>query len=205
MIFAIFIAFWLVVTVFFYLFVYQFQDGQILTLNNTITEEKNKTQNIETFIDNYPDISKYEQEIQNKIDLLNMKLPNNDGMAEFLITLENTAKKVGIRISNIKPSAPANKANIAEYNMEIVIHGNYFQILNFLKALEDIPRFNIINTIDVQGNDQLLNARVILSIFQYGNVNTKSAAGAAVAQENKNKSDLLTGPRPNKPQPGVNI
>lgn len=181
------------------------QDEQMLSFKNTILTEKGKILQIETFIADYPDISKYEQEIQNKIDLLNMKLPNNDSMAEFLIVLENTAKKTGVRISNIKPNPPANKDNIAEYNIELVLHGNYFQMLEFLKTMEDIPRFNVINSITVQGKDEALSTRVILSIFQYGNVNTKSTTSAASAQNEKNKSDLLTGARPNKPQAGVTI
>lgn len=181
------------------------QGEQMLSFKNTILTEKGKILQIETFIADYPDISKYEQEIQNKIDLLNMKLPNNDSMAEFLIVLENTAKKTGVRISNIKPNPPANKDNIAEYSIELVLHGNYFQMLEFLKTMEDIPRFNVINAVTVQGKDGALSTRVILSIFQYGNVNTKSTTSAAAAQNEKSKSDLLTGPRPNKPQAGVTI
>lgn len=207
MIFTGVAVFWLLAIMLFYFFIYQWQDQQILVLKNTVALEKQKTLQIENFLEKYPDISKYEQEIQNKIDLLNMRLPNNDGMAQFLVILENTAKKTGVKISNIKPNLPANKNNIAEYNIEIFVHGSYFQLLDFLKAMEDIPRFNLINTIDLQAQnkDQILSSKIILSIFQYGNVNTKSAAEAAAAQDSQNKSDLLTGSRANKPQLGVKI
>jgi len=67
-------------------------------------------------------------------------LPEERGQAAFLNRTEEYARRAGVRIEGVVPHAPAAEENLVVLPIEIVFRGGYFEVLSFLRAVQEGER-----------------------------------------------------------------
>jgi len=156
------------VIVVFYLYLWLPQTERIAALTAQYQTERQRVQTIEAFANAHPDIGAYETELNNKLAQVDKMLPNNAEISEFIIEAENIAKISGVQLLRIKPAPAVNKNGYREIPLEMVVKGNYFQTLSFLKKLEEITRFNSVLNLATQSKNGDLESKLSVVIYSYG-------------------------------------
>ncbi len=154
------------------------QKIQIVNLTAQYQTERQKTQIIEMYAAAHPDIERDLGELDGKLIQVDKMLPNSNDIYDFLVQLEQAAKGSSIQLVQIKPGQILNKNGYREIPVEIFIKGNYFQMLDFLKKLEDGPRFNTITSISIKAQKDNLDAAILVVVYGYGTA-TVADQGAA--------------------------
>ena len=157
-----------IVVMVFYTYVYQSQQQCLAQLNTDLQMTKQKVQVLEGFLAQHPDLKQYEKELQDKIDLVNSKLPADKDISSFIMQVEDSAKKTNVKLNRVKPIGEENKENYRGIKVELDITGDYFQTLEFLKKLEQLQRFNTVTDMSVQAKDEILNSKLSLLVYSYG-------------------------------------
>ncbi|MGH9178512.1 MAG: hypothetical protein ACRD0N_08160 [Acidimicrobiales bacterium] len=116
-----------------------------------------------------------------QVESLRTTIPDDPHLAAFILDANDAAAKSGIDFISIAPSEPAPAAGTAvtptasvasapvagggstrgtvnvlpaEINLELQIEGGYFQVLDFLNRLNDLPRLVITDGLDIDSDDQ---------------------------------------------------
>ncbi|MEG6585545.1 type 4a pilus biogenesis protein PilO [Dendrosporobacter sp. 1207_IL3150] len=156
------------VIVVFYYYILIPQQDRIAQLTSTYESERQRVQTIEAFAKAHPDIGVYEQELNNKIATVDKMLPHNIELSEFIVEVEKSASNSGLQLTKFKPGQEVNKNGYREIPLELVVKGDYFQTLAFLKKLEDLTRFNSGNNVSVQYRDGQLESKILINIYSFG-------------------------------------
>ncbi len=164
----LFIAGIVTVMIGFYYFIFLPQRTQISQLKTMQQAESQRVQMIEDFATAHPNIGQYEQELTAKQALVNKMLPDQAEISGFILEIEKAAQKNNIQFIRIKPAQAINKNGYREIPLELLVRGSYFQTLNFLKTLEDLPRFNSGVNMAVQAQNGQLESKITLIIYCYG-------------------------------------
>lgn len=160
------------VIIVFYYYVLIPQQERINQLTATQQTERQRVQMIEAFANAHPNIGQYEQELATKQALVNKMLPNNTEISEFILEVEKAAKTSNIQFIKIKPAQMINKNGYREIPLELLVKGNYFQTLDFLRKLEELPRFNAGINMTVQSQLGNLESKITVIIYSYGTAPT---------------------------------
>nr|WP_255319476.1 type 4a pilus biogenesis protein PilO [Dendrosporobacter quercicolus] len=122
---------------------------------------------IEAFAGAHPDISQYEQELNAKLATVNLLLPDQPKISEFIVTVEQAARASGLELQQIKPLQPVKKTGYREIPLELTVQGTYFPTLDFLKKLEGLERFNSVVNMTVQAQTDQLTSDLRINIYYY--------------------------------------
>ncbi len=127
-----------------WLFVFQAQWLRLAALNATYENERRQVTAIEAHITAHPDAAQHMAELDAKRKVVDQLLPAAPGVSDFLIVAEKAARASGSQLIQVKPSQTAAKNALQETLLEVVVRGDFFQTVGFLKQLEDAPRFNTV-------------------------------------------------------------
>ncbi|HWR43643.1 type 4a pilus biogenesis protein PilO [Sporomusa sp.] len=155
---AILIYFWIIAP----------QRQHINTLLAQYQTERQRIQTIEVYAQKHPDPGQHVREVDLKVAQVEAKLPNQPEIGEFLKEVEQAAKISGVRLSEIKPSAPVNKNGYREIPVEIQIRGSFNSLLEFMNKIENSQRFNSTSNANIQVRQGMLEVRLTLAIYSYG-------------------------------------
>ena len=147
--------------------------------------ETRRVQVIEAFALANPEADKYLAELDQRVAQVNKMLPNDLDMSECLRQIEMAAKTGGVQLLQVKPSLAVNKKGYREAPVEIIIKGTFWETLKFLKTLEDGPRFNSVTSLAVHSDQGMLECKLVVAIYSYGEASVNAA--------------------PNKTQPQINL
>ncbi len=161
----------------FYLFLYLPQRQRIAAVAAQYELENRQVAVIENFARLYPQPEKYYAELSQRSTRVNKLLPDNHELGDFLVQAEQAAKAANIQLAQIKPGQIANKNGYREVPVEIIIKGDFFQTMNFIKALEDGTRFNILTSIVMQSRQGLLETKLMVAVYSFGVPANTQAAG----------------------------
>jgi len=148
-----------------YAFIYIPRQQKILELTAAVTEKETSVISIENFMNEHPDMTAYEQELQKKDDFLAQMLPNNMALSSFLSEVEKMAAASQVTLVQIKPNKLISKGNYQEIPILLEFQGDYFQILHFLRQIEADRRFNKGSHLSIQKQDDVLVCKLVLSIY----------------------------------------
>ena len=71
---------------------------------------------------------------------LQAELPETVALPQLIRLLTTAAEETGVELASMAPSAPVANGDVAEVPFTLVLKGNYFNLQQFLSALEDLPR-----------------------------------------------------------------
>jgi Tfp pilus assembly protein PilO len=95
------------------------------------------------------DIESRGPEIEAELAELREALPEFADLAEFVNAANSIAETAGITWLSVAPSEPVPTGGIGTVNMSIQVEGGYFQVLDYLNRLEELPRLVLVDTIGV--------------------------------------------------------
>ena len=71
---------------------------------------------------------------------LQAELPDTVALPQLIRLLTTAAEQTGVELTSMAPSAPVASGDVAEVPFTLVLRGSYFNLQQFLGALEDLPR-----------------------------------------------------------------
>ncbi|MEW6410366.1 MAG: type 4a pilus biogenesis protein PilO [Nitrospirota bacterium] len=134
----------ILVSVLFYIFVYQPKSSQIEKLNSEVTKLKNEVTLSQNKALRLDELKKKYALLQDKLKELNEKLPERNEIARLLKQVSDLGIKSGLEVSEWK----LEKTNIsidqsglfARIPVKAEIRGGYHNIAKFFERVSDMPR-----------------------------------------------------------------
>jgi type IV pilus assembly protein PilO len=98
---------------------------------------------------------------RSQIEALRIAVPDQPNLAQFILDANDAANKAGIDFLSVTPSPPATAAAggttpagaPAAVNLAMSITGGYFQVLDFVNRLTDLPRIVVIDNLSLAAGD----------------------------------------------------
>jgi type IV pilus assembly protein PilO len=98
---------------------------------------------------------------RSQIEALRVAVPDQPNLAQFILDANDAANKAGIDFLSVTPSPPATAAAggttpagaPAAVNLAMSITGGYFQVLDFVNRLTDLPRIVVIDNLSLAAGD----------------------------------------------------
>ena len=81
-----------------------------------------------------------EEELRLWQEQLLQALPDHHEQGRFLRAIEYAAREAGVRIAAVTPRPAAESDELYVQSFEVAFYGGYFQVLSFLRALEEGER-----------------------------------------------------------------
>jgi len=128
-------------------------------------QEKQKLQVVEAYAIDHPNIDEHLAELDVKRASLDKLLPNSGNFTEYLLQVETAAKASGVKIIGVKPTQPVDKGQVNESMFEVVVRGTYFQTLDFVKRLDEGPRFNFVSAVAMRADQGVLESKLSILIY----------------------------------------
>lgn|GEM_PF-1132446 len=158
----------------YYTYVVAVQEQEIARLTAKLRDKTQQLTVIQVFARTYPDPAAYLAEFRKKSAKTEAMLPNHHDLSGLLAQVEQIAKACGLQLVEIKPVLPLNKTSYVEVPLEIRCRGSFTQTKDFLKQLENIPRFNLINHLSINSRQGELDSKLVLIVYSYA-----TSAGSA--------------------------
>jgi Tfp pilus assembly protein PilO len=111
------------------------------------------------------DLQAREAVVRSRLERLRVAIPDQPNLAQFILAANEAAERAGIEFLSITPTPPAAPAAAArgqqaegggppaEIRLSMTITGGYFQVLDFVNRLDDLPRLVVIDSINVSGGE----------------------------------------------------
>ena len=166
----IFIVFLVVFVYLNYTFIYeprntriQQLDQQIGSLQTRITEGRRIAARLE-------DLKREYQELTERLEFVEVLLPKEKDIPDFLVLLQETMDEFNIDFTNFAPQNLSQERDTiyARLPINMTFNANYFETINFLDRLENFPR--IVDVKDLRLNptgDEIENVNVTMNMFTY--------------------------------------
>ena len=146
-----------VVNVLFFVILYQPARSQYFRLQDSIQKTQMEVNSRRQKIDRLEKLSKQlETSAQDKRALFTMHfIPRNVGWSETLPVLETAVQSAGVR-NEIQSYSIDEAPQYGLYSVKIrlPVSGQYSNVVNLIRELEESPIFFIINSIDVRGRSE---------------------------------------------------
>lgn len=155
------------------------QSEKIEQLRINAQMEKQKVKVVEAFALEHPNTELYLFQLDEQKAQVDRLMPDKSDISDFLAQLDQAAKSTGLKIMNIKISPIVNKNGYRDIPIEIVVKGDYFQTINFLTKMENLSRFNTINSIVTQSREKDLETKLAVTVYSYGIVQNQKPAEPA--------------------------
>lgn len=121
--------------------------------------------NAQEFVVSQPEPSRYLQQLDRKLDLLEQILPSTDRTGRFLPHGEMAAKSSGIQLLSVKPGEVVHKNGYQELSLQLIVQGNFFQTMQFIKTLETGPHFSNVSHIVLQAKPATLESKITIMLY----------------------------------------
>lgn len=119
------------------------------------------------------------------IERLRRAVPEDPNLAEFILQANEIADESGVDWLNIAPTPPSvseTPALPAKIGLNITIDGGYFQVLDYLNRLSELPRIVIIDALSFTPGEAEASGAPRMSAVLTGRMfSTKAGAAAAEA------------------------
>jgi Tfp pilus assembly protein PilO len=120
-------------------------------------------------------------ELQATADRVRSAVPATPDLAQFLLDTNDAAAKAGMNFLSVSPTPPAASATgPTAVLLSLSLKGGYFQTLDFMNRLLDLPRIVVLDTVSVTAADTSLGAPE-LAVSLTGRMFTTEVPPAATA------------------------
>ncbi len=120
------------------------QRDRLAAVRDECRREAQAVRAIEAFTLRHPDVEAYLAELDRKSEFLGRMLPDTTSLADYSGQLATAAKQSGVVLARLEPVRFADKGDYQEIQLEVSLRGSQFQLLHFLKLIEDGPRFSVV-------------------------------------------------------------
>ena len=148
-----------------------------------------QAQELRVRLDRLREQKRTEATTRGQIELLRVAIPDQPNLAQFILDANDAATRSGIDFLSVSPTPPAaattpGAAAPAEIRLGLSITGGYFQIIDFVNRLNELPRLVVIDSVNVSAGGEAtqlavqLTARMFVSSLPPGAVPGPSGAPA---------------------------
>lgn len=88
-------------------------------------------------------------EIAAQLTQLQQKLPANPDLASFLDITTQIERDSQVSFVSVAPGDPAQAGSVATIPLTIVVEGGYFEVLDYLRRIEELPRLVVVDGISL--------------------------------------------------------
>lgn len=149
----------------FYFFLIQPQQWQRETLLREYETEERSLRILEQFGRDYPDIDQRLSRLDQKAKELNRILPNDPDLENLLLYIEENTAKHRLQLLSLAPGKTTDKTSYQEHKIEILLRGEYFAVMNFIKDLEDGPRLVSMQAIALTQREGQTEVKLEITVF----------------------------------------
>lgn len=110
-------------------------------------------------------IDSYREKINFNLNLLTEKIPQEIDEEKFLLQLNNMAKYSSVNIIEMMPKNKSTQDNLKQEEIELVLQGDYFAIVDFLHQLNLNSRLVSIQDSNIFIQNNTINAKLTLQIY----------------------------------------
>jgi type IV pilus assembly protein PilO len=138
-------------------------DGQIGVLHNKIEEGKRVYARL-------AELRKEYQDLIEKMEFMEVLLPKEKEIPEFLVMLQETMDEFNIDFSNFAPQSiiQEKEALYATLPINMTYAANYFEVIRFLDRLENFPRIVDVRDLSLTPDrEKYENVNVTMTMFTY--------------------------------------
>ncbi|WP_094604671.1 hypothetical protein SPSIL_021000 [Sporomusa silvacetica DSM 10669] len=158
----------LLVTLLFYIGIVIPQRATIAVVKNQYQTERERLKIIEAYAKKHPDSISHLKELDQKLTLIDAKLPNQPELGEFIKEIEQASNLSKMRLAEIKPTAAINNAGYLEIPIEVLLKGSFTNLLEFIKTIEGSQRFTSISNTNIQAKQGMLEVKLTMVIYSFG-------------------------------------
>ena len=117
------------------------------------------------FIAKNKNIDSYREKINFNLNLLTEKIPQEIDEEKFLLQLNDMAKYSSVNIIEMMPKNKSTQDNLKQEEIELVLQGDYFAIVDFLHQLNLNSRLVSIQDSNIFIQNNTINAKLTLQIY----------------------------------------
>lgn len=110
-------------------------------------------------------IDSYREKINFNLNLLTEKIPQEIDEEKFLLQLNDMAKYSSVNIIEMMPKNKSMQDNLKQEEIELVLQGDYFAIVDFLHQLNLNSRLVSIQDSNIFIQNNTINAKLTLQIY----------------------------------------
>ena len=110
-------------------------------------------------------IDSYREKINFNLNLLTEKIPQEIDEEKFLLQLNDMAKYSSVNIIEMMPKNKSTQDNLKQEEIELVLQGDYFAIVDFLHQLNLNSRLVSIQDSNIFIQNNTINAKLTLQIY----------------------------------------
>lgn len=88
-------------------------------------------------------------EIEAQLTQLQQKLPANPDLASFLDITTQIERDSQVSFVSVAPGDPTQAGSVATIPLTIVVEGGYFEVLEYLRRIEELPRLVVVDGISL--------------------------------------------------------
>jgi len=139
----------------------------VLALFLIVFPKKNQVSDVQTDIDNIEvsinaernrlsQLKQYEQDPEQflrQIDVLEERMPENVELADIIQQIDYAAEEAGLDFFSFTPALPIASQDFYTVTSEIILHGRYFNLIEFFNHIERLPRSIKVIYLDLQPSD----------------------------------------------------
>jgi Tfp pilus assembly protein PilO len=106
--------------------------------------------------------------IQAQINALKQAVPDSPDLADFIDATTSAAGAAGVDWISLAPSQPATSkgAAVSELRLSMAVKGSYFQVLDFINRLDNMPRLVVVDTLNLSADKTgALSAQINARMF----------------------------------------
>ena len=164
--FVAFLAVLAALTVLFYQTVYVDQLADLEEKRRTLLLRQQDLMRLEAFSQRYRDDSAAEEALKKHAEWSRRLLPDELRTGDFLSEIQGYMLRSQVKVIGLTPNVVEQKEGFCRQRVELMVEGNYFQLLDFIRLLEQQNRFVTIENISGQVKDTgILCGRFDLYIF----------------------------------------
>lgn len=141
------------------------QRTRLAELDAMYQAERRQVEIIEAHILAHPDAARHMAELDARRAVVDRLLPESPGVGDFLVAVERAARAGGVQLLHVRPGPAAAKSGYQETPLEVLVRGDFFKTVAFLRQMEDGPRFSAVNGLTMSVKNGVLESKLNVVIF----------------------------------------
>ncbi len=166
----LFMVFLLAFSYFNYSFIYLPRKARIENLDSEISILQGKIEEGKRIYARLGELRKEYQDLIEKMEFMEVLLPKEKEIPEFLVMLQETMDEFNIDFTNFAPQSIIQEkdALYARLPINMTYSANYFEVIRFLDRLENFPRIVDVRELSLNpAGDDADNVNVTMTMFTY--------------------------------------
>lgn len=159
------IAFSLLLIFIWYSFIYLPLADEKAAATAELAQKTNQQITLANFQNEHLDMAAYEEMLLASENNANNSLPDEIAASEFISTIQQLALANNLKIQKITPQEIVTNNNVSECPLNVTVTAGYFDLLNFLAALKESPRFMLVKAADITAKNGVLTCTLTISIY----------------------------------------